>query len=74
MLGNRASRAPQRPIPLHPEMERAMNLQSFGAIRDRVHRKLLTQLSPTVDINNVVEVRRLLEQIFTETLDRKSVV
>jgi len=37
-------------------------------VKDRVHRRLLAELSPTVDANNVEEVRRALDRIFAETL------
>lgn len=40
----------------------------YAVFRDRVQRRLLTDLSPVVDTNNVVEVRRALEHIFNETL------
>ncbi|HBY97235.1 MAG TPA: type II secretion system protein E [Chloroflexi bacterium] len=40
----------------------------YAAIRDRVQRRLLAELNPTVDTNNVAEVRRTLERIFAETL------
>jgi pilus assembly protein CpaF len=42
--------------------------EPYAAIRERVQRRLLAELSPTVDINNTDEVRRALERIFTETL------
>ncbi len=42
--------------------------QPYSVIRDRVQRRLLAELSPSVDTNNAVEVRRALEQIFGEIL------
>ncbi len=42
--------------------------EPYAAIREHVQRRLLAELSPTVDVNNVDEVRRALERIFTETL------
>ena len=42
--------------------------EPYAAIRERVQRRLLAELSPTVDTNNTDEVRRALERIFTETL------
>ena len=39
-----------------------------AAVKDRVHRRLLAELSPTVGADNVEEVRRALERIFAETL------
>jgi pilus assembly protein CpaF len=41
---------------------------STAALRDRVQRRLLTELSPTVRSDNVEEVRRVLERIFNEAL------
>jgi len=41
---------------------------SLTALRDRVQRRLLTELSPTVSSDNVEEVRRVLERIFNEAL------
>jgi len=40
----------------------------FGAIRDRVQRRLLSELSPAIDTDDVVQVRRALEGIFSATL------
>jgi len=40
----------------------------YADVRDRVQRRLLAELSPTVNTENVDEVRRTLEQIFGETL------
>jgi pilus assembly protein CpaF len=42
--------------------------EAYGAIRERVQRRLLSELSPTVDTRNIAEVRPALEQIFMETL------
>jgi len=42
--------------------------ESYASIRERVQRRLLAELSPTVDTRNLAEVRPALEQIFTETL------
>lgn len=39
-----------------------------AAIRDRVQRRLLAELSPSVSTDNLDEVRRTLERIFNETL------
>ncbi len=38
------------------------------ALRDQVHRRLLSELSPMVDADSADEVRRALERIFAETL------
>ena len=45
-----------------------MGADPYAVFRDRVQRRLLTDLSPVVDTNNVVEVRRALEHIFNEAL------
>ena len=42
--------------------------QPYADIRQRVQRRLLSELSPSVETNNVPEVRRALEQIFNEIL------
>lgn len=42
--------------------------QPYADIRQRVQRRLLSELSPSVETNNVPEVRRALEQIFNEML------
>lgn len=42
--------------------------QPYANIRQRVQRRLLSELSPSVETNNVPEVRRALEQIFNEIL------
>jgi len=46
----------------------AMGADPYAVFRDRVQRRLLTDLSPVVDTSNVVEVRRALEHIFNEAL------
>ena len=40
----------------------------YARIRKRVQRRLLAELSPTVDTNDATAVRRALGQIFSETL------
>jgi pilus assembly protein CpaF len=45
----------------------------YAEIRDKVQRRLLSDLSPTVDAGNVQEVRYALERIFTETLAEEQV-
>ncbi len=42
-------------------------------IREKVHRRLLAELSPTVRTDNVEEVRRALERIFDQTLVEEKV-
>ena len=41
---------------------------AYGPLRDKVQRRLLTELSPTADTGDVEMVRRTLERIFAETL------
>ena len=45
----------------------------YASLRDRVHRRLLAELNPAVEANNVEEVRRALERIFNETLAEEQV-
>lgn len=47
------------------------NTAAYGDIKDRVQHRLLSELSPTVDTNNVMEVRRALDRIFTEILQEE---
>ncbi|NLG27008.1 MAG: CpaF family protein [Chloroflexi bacterium] len=42
-------------------------------IRERVQRRLLSELSPTVDARNAEQVRPALEQIFVETLAEEQI-
>jgi len=42
--------------------------EAYASIRERVQRRLLAELSPTIDTRNLTEVRPALEQIFIETL------
>ncbi len=64
---NPAPVAPARPNP------RTIQGESYGNIRDRVQRRLLSELSPTVDLDNDEEVRRSLEQIFAETIAEEGI-
>jgi pilus assembly protein CpaF len=43
------------------------------AIREKVHRRLLAELSPTIRTDDVEEVRRALERIFDQTLTEERV-
>lgn len=52
---------------------RATQAESYGNIRDRVQRRLLSELSPAVDLDNPEEVRRSLEQIFAETIAEEGI-
>jgi len=47
------------------------NSTVYGAIKDRVQHRLLSELSPSVDTNNVMEVRRALDRIFGEILQEE---
>jgi pilus assembly protein CpaF len=65
---------PQRP-PTSPG--RAAELRPDGqertnALAERVQRRLLAELSPTVSADNVDEVKRTLDRIFTEALAEES--
>ncbi len=55
----------------HPGLRRTCTTvggDPYAVFRDRVQRRLLAELSPAVDTDNVVEVRRALEYIFNEAL------
>jgi pilus assembly protein CpaF len=68
------SPAPQRtaPQPVRPAIERTPMVsgdrERANTIAERVQRRLLVELSPTVSADNVEEINRTLERIFTETL------
>jgi pilus assembly protein CpaF len=57
-----------RPAPARNEMA-----DRLGSIRERVHRRLLAELSPTVRSDNTEEVRRALERIYGEILAEEDV-
>jgi pilus assembly protein CpaF len=44
------------------------NQQSYAQVRDKVQRRLVAELSPTVSADNPEVVRRTLERIFNDTL------
>ncbi|MGC9360559.1 MAG: CpaF family protein [Anaerolineae bacterium] len=67
---NRRNTAPAAPVRQSP---RATQGESYGNIRDRVQRRLLSELSPAVDLDNAEEVRRSLEQIFAETIAEENI-
>ena len=54
--------------PVRPGAARNEIADRLGAIRERVHRRLLAELSPTVRTDNTEEVRRALERIYGEIL------
>lgn len=62
------NRALQRSTRSSPDPRSADRAESVDLIRDRVHRRLLADLSPTVDTKDIEQVRPALEQIFVETL------
>ncbi|MHB1357349.1 MAG: CpaF family protein [Anaerolineae bacterium] len=45
--------------------------QPYADIRQRVQRRLLSELSPSIESNNLPEVRRALEQIFNEIVSEE---
>lgn len=45
---------------------------TYRQVRTRVQQRLLAEINPTVSANNVAEVRRALERIFSETLSEQS--
>ena len=50
----------------------AHNTQLNDDLKERVHRRLLAELSPVIDTNNADEVRRTLERIFSEVLAQEN--
>ena len=58
---------PNRKVADHPD-----GSESYEVVRDRVQRRLLADLSPTLDTNNVEEVRRAVERIFVDTLSEEN--
>jgi pilus assembly protein CpaF len=57
-----------RITPMRPISGRNGGEASLSELRDRVQRRLLAELNPTVNTDNVDEVRRVLERIFNEAL------
>jgi len=53
--------------------EHSTSSSAYAAIKERVRHRLLSELSPSVDTDNVEEVRRALDRIFTETLQEEEV-
>ncbi len=51
----------------------AERAEPYGDIKQRVQRRLLAELSPSVETNNIPEVRRALEQIFNETIAEEQI-
>ena len=71
---NTAPPPPPKPAPYAPPPAvrvppaRTNGHERWDGIAGRVQQRLLSELSPTVNANNVDEVRRTLERIFAETL------
>ncbi len=63
----RNARAVPRSNPVRGADKHSDDGGPYALIRDKVQRRLLADLSPTVDTGNVDEVRRALERIFAET-------
>ncbi len=66
---------PVRPVTIGndrrgPAEETPQN-DAYGRIRERVQRRLLSELSPGTDTNDTAGVRRALEQIFVDTLQEE---
>ncbi len=61
------------PAPKQKQPERAQTTDPYAALRDKVQRRLLVHLSPTVDTGNTQEVRRAVEHIFAETLQEEQI-
>jgi pilus assembly protein CpaF len=64
----RSSRSTTRQQTGRREPDRIDGGGPYASIREKVQRRLVTSLSPTVDTGNVEEVRRALELVFAETL------
>jgi len=65
---NRTTSAPPQQNNTTRGTDLAKNQIAYGQIRDKVQRRLLTELSPTVSAENTELVRRTLERIFNEVL------
>ncbi len=61
------------PPPPRPSASRGNGRERWKQIAERVQQRLLAELSPTVGADNVDEVRRALERIYTETLVEQDV-
>ncbi len=76
-FGRRGRTVPTGPVPPaghgnhgRPGPDQGRTAQ-YANIKDRVQRRLLSELSPTVDTGNVDEVRRSLDRIFAEILQEE---
>jgi len=73
VLNNRASAA-AGPRRTGGDVSRSDSGNGYGPVRERVQRRLLSELSPGVDTDNVAEIRRALERIFAETLAEERIL
>ncbi len=64
----RVASSPVRSAERAPSVTASADRERANAIAERVQRRLLSELSPTVNADNVEEIHRALERIFTETL------
>jgi pilus assembly protein CpaF len=55
------------------EVDRSDGGGSYASVRDRVQRRLLSELSPALDTANPEEVRQAMGRIFTETLAEEQI-
>lgn len=62
----------QQPAP-RAGVSRSEASERLATIRERVHRRLLSELSPTIRTDNADEVRRALERIYGEILAEEDV-
>jgi len=71
-LSHKSNRAPQS-AESRGVRTRDDGRERIDEIRDRVHRRLLSELSPTAQTDNIEEVRHALERIFAETVAEERV-
>jgi len=65
---SRSQTPPPPPAVLRPPRTREDSDERVATVREKVHRRLLSELSPTIRTDNLDEVRRALERIFDETV------
>ena len=69
----RSTQTVPRTNPVRADGQRPGDGRPYAAIREKVQRRLLADLSPAVEAGNVDEVRRAIERIFAETLAEEQV-
>ena len=69
----RTTNPPPRTAQPRSASEKSDGGDGYGAIRDLVQRRLLSELSPTVRTDNADEVRRTLERIYGEVITSEDV-